>query len=317
MKFWVGVTDNSWFDFLSRLQPDEVNFWQPSGTTAFRRLPPGELFLFKLHYTKQSPLNFITGGGFFVRQSFLPLSLAWETFEQKNGADNFESFRSKIMHLRRQGSGFDPDPMIGCIILAEPFFLARDEWISAPENWSPGIVQGKTYSVDEPVGASIFAMVRKRLTRYKKPYEIKEDTAQKVAEDIALYGPEYLTRARLGRGAFRVLVTEIYNRRCAITQERTLPVLEAAHIKPYAKSGPHKLNNGLLLRSDLHKLFDLGYLTITTDFHVEVSRRIKEEYENGREYYAFHGREMNLPDNSKYLPAREYIEWHNKNVFYD
>ena len=31
MRYWVGVTDNSWFAFLSRLQPDEVNFWQPSG----------------------------------------------------------------------------------------------------------------------------------------------------------------------------------------------------------------------------------------------------------------------------------------------
>jgi putative restriction endonuclease len=311
MKFWVGVTDNSWFDFLSKLAPDEVNFWQPGGTTAFRRLQPWELFLFKLH----APLNYIAGGGFFVSHSFLPLSLAWETFEQKNGTEDFEDFRSKIMHLRRQYGSIEPDPTIGCIILAKPFFFPRDEWIPAPENWSPGIVQGKTYAASEPVGSSIWAMVQERLARYKKQYELKEDTIQKVAEEVALYGSDYLTHARLGQGAFRVVITDVYNRKCAITQERTLPVLEAAHIKPYAKSGPHKINNGLLLRSDLHKLFDLFYLTITPDFHVEVSKRIKEEYKNGREYYALHGKELNLPSNSKYLPSKEYIEWHNQRFF--
>lgn len=41
MRYWVGVTDNSWFDFLSRLQPDEVNFWQPSGKAPFANLEPG------------------------------------------------------------------------------------------------------------------------------------------------------------------------------------------------------------------------------------------------------------------------------------
>ena len=47
-----------------------------------------------------------------------------------------------------------------------------------------------------------------------------------------------------------------------MTQERTLPVLEAAHINAYAHGGPHQLSNGLLLRSDLHTLFDRGYITV-------------------------------------------------------
>lgn len=313
MKFWVGVTDNSWFDFLSKRQPDEVNFWQPGGATAFRALSPGELFLFK----HRAPLNYIVGGGFFVRHSFLPLSLAWETFEQKNGAETFENFHSMIMRLRQQRAGFDPDPMIGCIILAEPFFLPREEWIPAPANWSASIVQGKTYTIDEPIGVSLWTTVQERLARYRQIHDAGMEKVEAVAEEGPLYGAEYLTHTRLGQGAFRVLVTDLYNRRCAITQERTLPVLEAAHIKPYSKSGPHKINNGLLLRSDLHKLFDLGYLTITSDFHVEVSKRIKKEYENGREYYAMHGKNLTLPSNSKYLPSREYIEWHNEKVYVD
>jgi len=98
-----------------------------------------------------------------------------------------------------------------------------------------------------------------------------------------------------------------------MTGERTLPVLEAAHIKSYAESGPHSTRNGLLLRADLHKLFDRQYITITPDLRIEVSGRIYEEYQNGRDYYKLHGQDLAIrPANSQDLPAREYIEWHNQ-----
>jgi putative restriction endonuclease len=129
------------------------------------------------------------------------------------------------------------------------------------------------------------------------------------------FGEEYLTRARLGQGTFRVLVTEAYERRCAITGERTLPVLEAAHIKPYAKSGPHLIANGLLLRSDLHILFDDGYLTVTEDLQVKISRSIKEKFENGREYYRYQGRALLVPDGLGQRPSAEFLRWHNTRVF--
>ena len=126
---------------------------------------------------------------------------------------------------------------------------------------------------------------------------------------------EYLTRARLGQGAFRVLVTEAYERRCAITGERTLPVLEAAHIKPYSRSGPHVVSNGLLLRSDLHILFDEGYVTVTEDLRVQVSGRIREEYENGREYYRHRDKAVFLPEATSERPEIEFLRWHNENVY--
>ncbi|MCX7025331.1 MAG: HNH endonuclease signature motif containing protein [Spirochaetes bacterium] len=60
----------------------------------------------------------------------------------------------------------------------------------------------------------------------------------------------------------------------------------------FVESSPHLVSEGLLPRSDLHKLFDAGYLTVTPDLCVEVSRRIKEEYNNGAEYYAMQGRQL-------------------------
>ncbi len=59
MKFWAGVTDNNWFNFLSQSKPDEVNFWQPRGATTYADLKPGTPFLFKL----KSPHHHIAGGG--------------------------------------------------------------------------------------------------------------------------------------------------------------------------------------------------------------------------------------------------------------
>ena len=109
-----------------------------------------------------------------------------------------------------------------------------------------------------------------------------------------------------------MIVTDAYERRCAITGERTLPVLEAAHIKPYGSGGPHELENGLLLRSDLHTLCDQGYVTVDADqLKVVVSNRIREEFENGRDYYHLHGRAIRLPRESDSLPSREYLAFHN------
>ena len=130
------------------------------------------------------------------------------------------------------------------------------------------------------------------------------------------FGDEYLARSRLGQGAFRVLVTDAYQRRCAVTGERTLPVLEAAHIQPYTRHGPHRISNGILLRSDLHKLFDLGYVTVTPELRLEVSPRLKAEWENGREYYSHHGKELSFrPTEKSNLPSRAFLNWHNENVF--
>lgn len=40
MKIWVGVTDGDWFSYLRAHAPDEVNFWQPSGSKQFKVLRP-------------------------------------------------------------------------------------------------------------------------------------------------------------------------------------------------------------------------------------------------------------------------------------
>ncbi len=309
MKLFVGVTDNDWYNYLAQQEPDEVNFWQPGGRQTFRALEPYGIFLFKLH----APYNFIAGGGFFVRYTRLPVSLAWEAFGTKNGRSSYQEFRQAIYRYRGTDTRVEPDPLIGCIILTQPFFWPQSDWIPASDYWKRGIQQGKTYDIGEVIGRRLWNYVQERLHKYS--YETSEPAV--ISEDEGVrYGAEQIVKPRLGQGAFRVLVTEAYQRRCAITGEKTLPVLHAAHIKPYSLNGPHAVSNGILLRQDLHTLFDRGYLTVTDDYHVEVSRRIKEDYGNGRDYYALRGKQiLEIPQSVQDRPAREYLRWHNEEVF--
>jgi putative restriction endonuclease len=300
VKFWVGVTDKNWFEYLAGINPDEVNFWKPSGQ-GFGAIEIGAPFLFKLHH----PVNKIVGGGFFIRSVQIPLSLAWDAFGNKNGCSNLSDLRTKINSLRKTP---EADPTIGCIILNQPFFFPEDQWIDVPSSFAKNIVIGKTYDTNDPDGQSLWNEVMLRFS------EVKRDGL--VAELLAAYGKEYLIKGRLGQGAFRILVTGAYNRNCAISGEKALPVLQAAHIKPFNEQGPNSINNGLLLRSDLHILFDRGYLTITPEYKIEVSRKIKEEFNNGKHYYAFHGKELyKLPDIITDRPSLDFIRWHNDNVY--
>lgn len=77
-----------------------------------------------------------------------------------------------------------------------------------------------------------------------------------------------------------------------MTGENTLPVLIAAHIRPFAEEGPHLASNGLLLRSDIHTLFDRGLLCVTPELRIEVSSRIRTDFGNGKHYYALHGQPL-------------------------
>lgn len=301
MRAFVGVTDRQWHDLLSsRPQLDEVNFWQPSGTRQFRALAPGELFLFKLH----SPEDFIVGGGIFAHSSLLPISLAWESFAISNGARNLTEMRSRVAKYRRQGENRTADYTIGCILLEQPFFLPREAWIPIPSDWKANIVQGRGYDLTTKPGLSLWNRLQAATT-----------IASAVREARPQYGEPVLTYPRLRQGSFRVLVTDAYQRKCAVTGERTLPALDAAHIKPYSESGLHLVNNGILFRRDIHALFDKGYVTVTLAMRVEISRRIKEEFENGKDYYRHHGQQIRLPSHPTDRPSPEFLEWHNSNVY--
>ncbi len=117
-------------------------------------------------------------------------------------------------------------------------------------------------------------------------------------------------RDRAGQAVFRQKVLDAYGHRCCVTGETSLVVLDAAHIQPYVNSDSNHIQNGLALRTDVHKLFDAGLLTIGDDYRVVVSARLKST-----DYASYHGQEVLVPKETSHRPSKEALEVHRTVVF--
>ena len=310
MKAYVAVTDQDWFDYLSRRpEVDEVNFWTPNPWGGeFKVVKRGELLLFKLKH----PYNAIAGGGFFEHYTELRVSMAWSAFGDKNGAATLAATRARISVLRHETPKPWDDYMIGCIILVDPFFWDPGDWIPEPRDWRPQIVRGKTYDLTASIGRELWDQLIARLEREGAARVGKERAEPEIPGG---YGEPIPRPRRIGQGTFRVVITDIYQRRCAVTEEKALPALDAAHIRPFSEEPENYIRNGVLMRSDLHRLFDAGYMTITPEYRTEVSRRIKEDFDDGENYMRLHGSPVWMPDRYDFRPDPEILAWHNENRY--
>ncbi|GII75734.1 hypothetical protein Sru01_07160 [Sphaerisporangium rufum] len=308
VKAYVGVTDRDWYHFLAaHPHLTEVNFWRPSGGREFRVLSPGEPFFFKSHH----PHNRVIGGGFYSGFAQLRLSEAWEFFGQANGAADITEMRLRIGKYRRQPIAPGEDPVIGCVFVRDSRFFSLDEPAGPPPDFAPNIVQGKGYDLATHPHAGYFEDLLLRLLG--APVEI--DLSEPWHRDGPMFGDPRLAPRRLGQRSFQAVVLGAYHRRCAVTGEKIRPVLQAAHIRPVSAGGQHRLDNGLLLRSDVHTLFDRGYLAVDPQYRLRVSPRLREEFGNGEEFYRRAGHPIAVPDHRRDHPDREGLQWHLDEVF--
>ncbi|MGC3994529.1 MAG: HNH endonuclease [Propionicimonas sp.] len=302
MRAVVAVTDNDWAAFLrDRPHLDEVNFWLP-GTVGFGG-SSGTIFLFKTHSSRRRgvadtmPPNRIIGGGVVSGYTRLRVSEAWRFFEEGNGVASEGDLLAAI-HSHRSGQR-EPDPEIGCVMLHSVAFLTDAEALPAPEDFAGPIVRWKNY-----VDSSYLDLVVPR---------VFVDAGTMVSGPV--FGEPRLTVPRLGQEAFKSLVLTAYHRHCAITGAKITPTLQAAHIVPVHKGGQHRLDNGLLLRSDVHTLFDKGYLGVDHKLRLQVSRRLRDDFGNGAEFYGRAGSTIDLPERRADRPSRDAVSWHMDEVF--
>jgi putative restriction endonuclease len=306
VRGFVAPTDHGWYQFLrARPELDEVNFWRP-GAVGFNALVAGEIFFFKL----KAPHNAIGGFGLFARYAPLPVWQAWDVFGQANGTPNEQSLLARLVRLsgRREHAGLDR--VVGCIAVTQPVFFPPDEWVDVPANWSRNIVSGRRYDLTGGEGLRLWQECLERAAR-------TQSAAAWTTEALELrrFGRPRLIRPRLGQASFRLAVLEAYGNACAVTTEHSLPAVDAAHIKPWKDGGHHEVPNGLPLRRDIHRLFDLGFVTVRPDLTFAVSRALRDAYANGHTYYALEGRRILTPANPGLQPSRELLEWHSDTVF--
>ena len=133
------------------------------------------------------------------------------------------------------------------------------------------------------------------------------------------YNRLVLTKQRVNQSFFRKTVLVSYSNTCCITGLNNIQLLIASHIKPWAKStDSEKTNpvNGLCLNALHDKAFDMGLITITPDYKIRVSNRIKDVY-NGeiveKFFGCYHGKQIMMPE--KFAPEKEFLMYHNKEMF--
>jgi putative restriction endonuclease len=308
VKAYVGVTDGSWYQFLAgRPHLQEVNFWRPNSSKAFGAVQVGEPFFFKSHH----PHNRLVGGGFYSGFARLPISEAWELFGEGNGAASLQQMRSAIGAYRHEPIPPREDPVIGCIFVRDTRFFAIDADAGPPPDFASNIVQGKGYDLADGAYTGYFRDVIHRLTGPA----VELDLTAPWHRAGPVYGDPRLQPQRLGQQAFKGVVLDAYRHRCAITGAKIRPVLQAAHILPLPNGGVHRLDNGLLLRSDVHIMFDRGYLSVDPKHRLLVSPRLREDFGNGEEFYSRHGQPIAVPERAPDRPHREFLEWHVDTVF--
>lgn len=307
----VANTDSRWHlhfkqsDQLTRV--DEVNFWRPSAQDRFRALKPGGPFFFRL----KAPVNAVIGFGFFAAYSKLSIQLAWDVFGVRNGVQSRAAFESRIRHYRSR-SGRSPNAQLGCIIIREAVFLPRKLWVPwGPEQGWPKFVQGYM-RFGLSAGTSVTLEEILRLAKANAVPDLRPEF--ELLHDDSRTKTQTEIYARPGQRTFRARLLDAYGR-CAVTGEHAFPVLDAAHIQKYLGPASNHPQNGIVLRTDLHRLYDAGYVTVTPDRHLEVSSRLREDSGNGERYYQWHGKQIHVPGISELNPSPKALDWHATNVF--
>jgi predicted restriction endonuclease len=120
---------------------------------------------------------------------------------------------------------------------------------------------------------------------------------------------QVLIEQRQGQAEFRQALMVAYNYKCAVTGCEVRDTLQAAHIVPVSNSGQHRLQNGLLLRADIHNLFDRGLLTIDNQFKVHLHSSIRSSLT----YKALHGKKLAIvPSAKEFKPSLKFLAQHRK-----
>lgn len=309
----VAPTDSKWFDFFRPTDAlrvvDEVNFWRPTSTAGLNLLQPGEPFFFK----RKSPINAIGGFGFFAAFARLSLREAWQTFGNNNGAATWEALAATIATYAKVPISDVGSHVVGCIILRDAHFLPNQMWVPwwTDEGWKPGLVSVKGYDLNETHGLKLRKIIEITSATTPPDFRDEEELLYKDERRIALQQ----TTIREGQGAFKVRLLAAYQGACCVTREHSRPVLDAAHIHPYLGPASNAVANGLLLRTDLHRLFDDGYLSVDSDYRLLVSPRLEKEFHNGKTYYSLAGTALELPRTPKYRPSPNALRWHRETRF--
>lgn len=295
MGFGIAVTNLNWHGYLNEIESGrEVNFWTPTPWKV--KLAKGTPWAFML----KAPIRKLGGFGLFSSYEEMKVSEAWNRWGEYNGVGSEDKFRSRISEISKRNvqHGSSDDPVIGCVVLTDPVFWSQEQSIAV-----------------ENLGVQFPSAIVK-WKWFEESWPSVEQNSELPATSFELIGnikPTYTLQSvkyRIAQHKFRQTVIEQYNSTCCITGTSYAKVLEAAHIQPYLCDRSNHPQNALCLRTDVHRLFDAGLLTITKVLEVRVSTKLRST-----EYSKLEGKRISLPSNQKHWPSMNALDFHLTKIF--
>lgn len=288
-----ALTTRQGFDELARIRPQRIAFWQHRPECP-HEIEPGERWYFVDKQTRD-----VVGFAIFC---------GWEkttvesVFSRFGGACGYPTRSALVAAIRRLKDAFDEEDEIGNVILTDfaeltvPLNLKQKFGLEMYQSRFRYLRQGDLIAaylggMDLALGASQSFVLR------------NEGEAKKSAS---------MRKTRYGQSVFRRLMLEAYGEVCVFTGPALVETLEAAHIQPYVDPESNHICNGLVVRADVHNLFDLGLITIDAGGLIELAPNLK-----GRsgELDALAGTEARLNNSRGIQPSREALDFRNRYIF--
>jgi hypothetical protein len=188
-----------------------------------------------------------------------------------------------------------------------------------------GARRGVTFEIYDPLEHGVWEIYPNAAAKTKSGMSIRQISspaaqrvreAEEIGEKDKLFDAENVEDARSrvfgsivrrrGQLQFRRMLLDAYGGACAITGCSVTAILEAAHIHPYRGDQTNVVSNGLLLRSDIHTLFDLGLVAIDSNTsQVWISQELA-----GSEYEKLEGVRLREPSSPTQKPSASALDWH-------
>lgn len=280
--FAIAVTNRNWYAYQKKHGfINNINFWTPKVWDV--ALQPGTKIVFKL----KGPSDEVGGYGFFVKYKSQTLDQSWKEFGQRNGFDTKEEFVTALT----KGKG-NSSSICGCMVLDNVVFFDYPERLS-------------TYGLKFDL--HIVTYKNERIIPFPT---FGQNAVVSSQPSFNLVPPQNKTKAmqsatqRVGQGQFHSDISTAYGHTCCITGETTPELLQAAHIQDYINKDSNHIQNGLLLRIDIHKLFDSGLLYIDQTYIVHVSPLVKT-----LEYLQLEGKQITLPKSKSDWPSLKALQF--------
>lgn len=303
--FAISPTDYDWFDFLRDADLNSgINFWTPTPWN-IKKMKKGD----RLYFMLKAPRRKIGGYGEFSAYKNLSAAQAWDEFGYRNGRPSQDVFFNSIKkyvtkNTIQSGTIFDttaPAHEIGCVILDNCEFWPDEHFQ----------VISDTKSSDDKDAIVCFEPQIVRIKYYNDVVDPFRETS-KVNQGFRMISgqrerKQVFAALRDGQSRFKVKILKIYSNQCCVTGEKIPELMEAAHIQPYVNDCSNHAQNGLLLRVDIHRLYDNNLIFIDRDYRIHVSGFVKNP-----NYRQYDGRRITLPNVTNGYPSVDALESRRK-----